>query len=220
MKSLLSLAVENLRVIVRIDGVDVSRADNNGGVDPWHVLVPVNRFLATGEPTTAVIACCPGCGPDCDAVEARIRREGDVVRWEWGRRGTRWEGERRTTLFDASSYDAEVARLGADYSWETAVRRAGRLMLTDLVLPPGVEAVRARANGADELEVWLEEPDEYQIFVRVPWDEERPDESAAAARAVLAGPTSRWSAEWFSVQWWQEAPPAYADPSWRRKEFP
>ncbi|MDR7327666.1 MULTISPECIES: hypothetical protein [Catenuloplanes] len=215
MTSLLSLAVDRLRVIVCIDGVDISRADGNDGADPWHVLVPVNRFVATGEFTTAVIACCPGCGPDCHAVEARIRREGDVVRWEWGRRGARWEGERGTALFGAAAYDAEVSRLGADHGWETATHRAGRLILTDLELPAAVKGVRVRTDDAGTLEVWLEEPDEYQIFVRVPWDERRPDESAAAVRDVLAGPPRRWHAEWHSTTG-RQTPPAYAGPSWQQ----
>ena len=217
--SLLSLSVEGLRVVVRIDGDDVSRADGNGGPDPWYVLVPVNRFVATGEATTATIACCPSCGPDCFAVEARIRREGDAVRWEWGRRGAAWEGERRTTLFDAAAYDAEVARIGAEHSWETAERRAGRLILTGFALPPGIEGVRVHADRSGKLEVWLEEPDEYQIFVGVPWDEERPDESAAEVRAVLARPAARWPARWLSIKGWREDPPTYAGPSWQRIEF-
>jgi hypothetical protein len=223
MTSLLSLSVERVhgrhiegwrQVIVRIDGDDVSRADDNGGPDPWHVLVPVNRFVATDGSTTATIACCPSCGPDCYAVEARICREGDAVRWEWGRRGARWAAERRTTLFDAEAYDAEVARFGADYGWETAERRAGRLIIAGLALPSGLEGVRVRATDTGELEVWLEEPDEYQIFVRVPWDKERPDESAAVVRAVLAGPVTHWPAEWSSIQGGREDPPAYAGPSW------
>ena len=217
--SLLSLSVERLRVIVRIDGDDVSRADDNDGPDPWYVLVPVNRFVATGESTTATIACCPSCGPDCFAVEARIRREGDAVRWEWGRRGARWEGERRTTLFDAGAYDDEVARIGAEHGWETAERRAGRLILTGLALPPGIEGVRVHAADTGELEVWIEDPDEYQIFVRVPWDKQRPDESAAVVRAVLAGPATRWPAEWHSIKGCREDPPAYAGPSWRPTDW-
>jgi hypothetical protein len=216
MRSSLSLSVERLRVIVRIDGVDVSRTNDDDGADPWHVLVPVNRFVATDEPTSTVIACCPSCGPDCSAVEARIRRAGDAVRWEWGRRGTKWESLRRTTLFDADVYDAEVDRLGAERSWETPEHRAGRLILADLALPPGIEGVRVRANGAAELEVWLEEPDEYQIFVGVPWDEDRPDESAAAVRTVLSGPPRRWFEDWHSIKVDREAPPPYAGPSWRR----
>jgi hypothetical protein len=208
------------QVIVRIDGVDVSRADGNAGPDPWHVLVPVNRFVATGDPTTAVIACCPGCGPDCDAVEARIRREGGTVRWEWGRRGARWEADRRTTLFDAVDYDAEVARLGADHGWETAERRAGRLVLAGLALPAGIEGVKVDAVGDGELEVWLEEPGAYQIFVRAPWDGERPDESAAAVRAVIAGPAALWPAQWHGVTTdRRETPPAYAGPAWRRADW-
>lgn len=206
-------------MIVRIDDEDVSRADGNGGPDPWHVLVPVNRFVATGEFTTATIACCPGCGPDCFAIEARIRREGDLVRWEWGRRGAQWERERRTTLFDAAAYDAEVARVGADHSWETAERRAGRLILTGLALPSGIEGVKVRADRSGKLEVWLEEPDEYQIFVSVPWDEKRPDESAAEVRAVLAQPAARWPARWYSIQGGREDPPSYAGPSWQLEKF-
>jgi hypothetical protein len=216
--SLLSLAVEGLRVIVRIDGEDVSRADDNDGPDPWHVLVPVNRFVATDEPTTATIACCPGCGPDCVAIETRIRREGDTVRWEWGRTRVSWQVDRRTAVFDAAAYDAEVARIGADHSWETAERRAGRLILTDLALPPGVGAVKVRAADAGELVVWLEELDTYQIFVSVPWEPERPDESAAQVRALLAGPPERWHAEWHSVKGSQD-PPVYAGGSWTRLQW-
>lgn len=219
MTSSLSLSVERLRVIVRIDGDDVSRADGNDGPDPWHVLVPVNRFVATVESTTATIASCPGCGPDCFSVEARIRREGDAVRWEWGRSGARWEGERRTTLFDAAVYDAEVARIGAEHGWETAVRRAGRLILTGLALPSRIEGVRVHADRSGNLEVWLEEPNEYQIFVGMPWNEERPDESAAEVRAVLAGPTARWPARWHSIKGGREDPPTYAGPSWQPIEF-
>jgi hypothetical protein len=47
--SSLSLAVERLRVIVRIDGVDVSRAHDNDGPDPWFSLVPVNRSTSAAR---------------------------------------------------------------------------------------------------------------------------------------------------------------------------
>lgn len=161
-----------------------------------------------------------GCGPDCFAIEARIRREGDTICWEWGRRGVEWEGERRTTLFDAGAYDAEVARIGADHSWESAVHRAGRLILAGLALPPGVVGVRVRTTDAGELEIWLEEPDEYQIWVHAPWDTQRPDESATAARAMLTGPATDWPAQWHGIKpERREDPPAYAGQSWRRAEW-
>ncbi|MFC5005081.1 hypothetical protein ACFPIJ_45525 [Dactylosporangium cerinum] len=220
MTSVLSLAVEDLRVIVRIDGEDVSRADGNAGPDPWQVLVPVNRFVATGETTTATIARCPSCGPGCFSVRAHIRREGAAVRWEWGPTGAAaLVTERRTALFDAVAYDAEVARAGAEHGWETAALRAGRLILTDLALPPGIEGVKVHSGHAGTIEVSLEEPDEYQIFVTLPWDKARPDESAAEARAVLAGPTGEWSAKWHSIQGGREEPPAYAGPAWEHLEF-
>ncbi|WP_426507350.1 hypothetical protein ACPPVO_54220 [Dactylosporangium sp. McL0621] len=163
MLSLLSLSIEralhapsaeHVRVIVRIDGVDVSHADGDDGLDLWDALVPVNRFVATDDFTTATIACCPSCGPECCAIEARVRREGDVVRWELGdRRGVRWVGEQRTMLFDAVAYDAEVARIEADHSWETAMHPAGRLILADVDLPSGVVALTAFLMTALALEV-------------------------------------------------------------------
>jgi hypothetical protein len=56
------------------------------------------------------------------------------------------------------------------------------------------------------------------IFVRMPWDEDRPDEGAAAVRSVLAGPAARWPAEWHSIKWGRDAPPEYAGSSWRAAE--
>lgn len=213
-------SVEQVRVIVWVDGVDVSRADGDDGPDPWDALVPVNRFVATDVFTTATIACCPSCGPPCCAVEARVRREGEVVRWEAGdRRGVRRVGERRTILFDAAAYDAEVARIEADRGWETALHRAGRLILAGVDLPPRVVGVRVAAIGTGDLEVWLEEPDEYQIWVSTPWDARRPDDSAAAVWAMLAGPAADWPAQWHSIKADREDPPAYAGPSWRRADW-
>jgi hypothetical protein len=141
------------------------------------------------------------------------------VRWELGdRRGVRWVGERRTILFDAAAYDAEVGRIEAGRGWETAMHRAGRLILAGVDLPSGVEGVRVAAIGTGEVEVWLEEPDEYQIWVQAPWDARRPDDSAATVRAMLAGPAAGWPARWHSIKPDREDPPAYAGPSWRRAE--
>ncbi|MFF5229847.1 hypothetical protein [Dactylosporangium sp. NPDC000521] len=219
-RALLARSAEQVRVIVHVDGVDISHADGNDGPDPWDALVPVNRFVATDDFTTATIACCPSCGPECCAIEARVRREGDVVRWELGdRRGVRWVGERRTIVFDAAAYDTEVARIEADRSWETATHRAGRLILAGVDLPSGVEGVRVAVIGTGELEVWLEEPDEYQIWVYAPWNAQRPDDSAAAVRAVLAGPAADWPARWQSIKSGREDPPAYAGLSWRRADW-
>jgi len=79
--------------------------------------------------------------------------------------------------------------------------------------------VRVAVTGAGELEVWLEEQDEYQIWVRAPWEAQRPDDSAATVRAMLAGPAADWPARWHSIQPDRQDPPAYAGPSWRRAEW-
>ncbi|GAA0430305.1 hypothetical protein Aca07nite_39040 [Actinoplanes capillaceus] len=56
--------------------------------------------------------------------------------------------------------------------------------------------------------MWLEEPDEYQIFVCASWHRDRPDESAAAVRTVLSEPPPRWPAKWHSIKADRETPPA------------
>jgi hypothetical protein len=123
-------------------------------------------------------------------------------------------------LLNAAAYDAEVARVDADRGWETPVRRAGRLILSGLALPSGIEGLRVRADRSGTLEVTLaEEPDEYEIFVSMPWDEQRPDESAAEVRAVLAGPVAQWPAKWHSVKGWRDEPPPYAGPSWQHMDL-
>ena len=71
-------------------------------------------------------------------------------------------------------------------------------------------------TGTGELGVWLEEPDEYQIWVQAPWDARRPDDSAATARAMLAEPAAGWPAPWHSINPDRENPPAYTGPSWQR----
>jgi hypothetical protein len=219
-RALHTRSAEQLRVIVRIDGVDLCHDDGDDGPNPWDSLVPVNRFAATDDFTTATIACCPSCGPVCSAIEAQVRREGEVVRWELDdRRGVPRVGKRRTILFDAMAYDAEVARIEADRSWETAMHRAGRLILAGVNLPTGVQGVRVAVTGAGELEVWLEEPGRYQIWVDAPWDAQRPDDSADAARALLAGPAADWPARWHNINCDREDPPAYAGLSWRRAEW-
>ena len=216
-RALHARSAERVRVIVCVDGVDLSHAEGNDGSDPWQALLPENRFVATDDVTTVTIACCPSCGPDCSAVEARVRRVGDVVRWDVGNsRGGRQVGRRRTIRFDAEAYDAEVTRIAADHSWETTMHRAGRLILAGVDLPAGVGGVRVAVTGGGELEVWLEQRDEYQIWVYAPWDAQRPDDSAVAVRAMLAGRAADWPAKWHSIKADREDPPAYAGPSWRR----
>lgn len=46
-------------------------------------------------------------------------------------------------------------------------RRAGRLALTGLSLPAGIEGVRVHAGRDGTLDVLLEEPDEFQIVGRI-----------------------------------------------------
>ncbi|MCX4776385.1 hypothetical protein [Streptomyces sp. NBC_01264] len=70
--------------------------------------------------------CDTGC---CGGVFVTIRRRGDRVEW------TGWENTSDTRVpvppefrFDAAQYDAELARVVADHSWEEPVDTAARLL--------------------------------------------------------------------------------------------
>ncbi|MEV0097321.1 hypothetical protein [Streptomyces sp. NPDC050738] len=69
------------------------------------------RCLFFGEPE-----CTAGC---CGALRAVVQRSGGVVRW------SDWEAPRdeiapRDFHFEATQYDAELARAESDHSWRTS----------------------------------------------------------------------------------------------------
>ncbi|RSS64731.1 hypothetical protein [Streptomyces sp. WAC06614] len=114
-----------------IDGVDVIAAafeDADHGVrcgDPRGWLVPDGPLTVGDRPHRVDVAerwC--GCHP---ALSLLLRREGDTVVWTWEP-----EGEAGITLpeyrFDATSYDAELARAAQDPRWEWPARTTARLL--------------------------------------------------------------------------------------------
>lgn len=98
-----------------VNDVEMTAKGAGLGIDPGEVLVPVNRFVATGRHTVPVARC--ECGIyGCGMTDVRITRDRDVVRWDWLK-------ERPTdtpAIFDSAQYDAEVRRMGADHSWRAA----------------------------------------------------------------------------------------------------
>ncbi|WP_405964272.1 hypothetical protein OG713_27195 [Streptomyces sp. NBC_00723] len=107
--------------------------------------------------------CGEGC---CGALHVTIRRDGDQVVWEDWRRppppGSRGPAPELPVLrFDATAYDAEIARAEADRAWAWPARTVARLIRARLVERPELLSRWDARRG------WIstghEEPDTAQV---------------------------------------------------------
>lgn len=205
------------QVLAVVDGQEMTSATAGLGMDPYALLIPENRLVATPDARTVPIARCD-CGEyGCGGTDVTIVRAGDVVRWSWAPALP----VPRQSVFAADAYDAEVARVAADLSWETPERTAGRLVLAN------ADRAALRAHGlelswvADDhrdagiLLVCLLLDGDFQVFVGTPWLDRSPAELAAEVCATLVRPPGRWRAEWQAVRGDRPGPPDVARRSWR-----
>lgn len=202
---------------IYVNAVEVTEKGAGLGMDPYDVLVPVNRFVARNKPQVVPVARC-GCGEyGCGMTDATIIRDGDRVRWEW-------EAEvpmSRPVLFEADAYDREVTRAAEDHSWETPERTAGRLILSSIApdeLPSGLrfDWVANDRRDSTRFQVCLQVPTEYQILIDFDCDDRSPESLASEVRRVLTTePPARWRAAWHSMKR-THAPPAIAGAGWAR----
>ncbi len=210
---------DGFQVEVYVNEVEMTSAGAGLGMDPYDLLVPTNRLVAGPEPRTVPIARC-NCGVyGCGATTVTISRDGEVVHWDWSVEVPMDRG----VSFPADQYDAEVARVAADHSWETPERTAGRLVLTDVDrerllgsgLRPGWVGNDVRDN--EQFRISLDLGDDYQVFVNTPWRGRSPAELARAVCATLARPPQQWRATWHPVRRGVSRPPDIAGPSWERE---
>lgn len=202
-----------LRVYVN----DVERTSDPGaglGMDPYDVLFPTNHLVATSQPHTVPIARCR-CGfYSCVGTDVTIVRDGNVVHWDWSREIPMQRG----VSFAADRYDAEVARVAADLSWETPARTAGRLILTNMdrahLLTYGLRPTAVNGAYPEAFRVTLQIEDDYQIFVKTPWQGRTPEQLASAICETLATTPTQWPATWHPIKSWHTTPPPIAGPSW------
>ncbi len=211
----------HFQVKVYVNEVDLTEASGSG-MDPFELLVPVNRLAVGPQPHLVQFACCGACGRhECWPAEAVIRRDGGLVHWSMSGRDIP-----EAATFAAGAYEAEISRAGADHSWETPARTVWRLVLTHLAgqppLPEGMVVtgmVTRRATNV--LAITLEILDEYQIFIDFPWGSSDPAEMADEVCATFARPPEQWTASWWAVKWDnRERPPAIAGPSWHFENIP
>lgn len=203
-----------------INEADLLAAADLAGMDPYNVLIPVNRLVATPQPQKVTIGRCYNGDPDCVRMDVVVHRRGDLVHWTWSCSRAPFDG---AAAFAAEAYAAEVGRMAADQSWEPPGRTAGRLVVTRLMrerlLPDGVittHMIHKRVSEPVVFFIALEIRDEYQLFLEFPWHEGDPGRVADEVCAILAGPTAQWPASWFSMKG-VDTPPAIAGPSWQRE---
>ncbi|MBN6041087.1 hypothetical protein [Amycolatopsis sp. 195334CR] len=208
------------QVLVHVNGVEMTAAGAGLGMDPFDLLIPDNRLVATAEPHTVPIARC-GCGVyGCGSTDVTIVRDGDLVHWEWRLEVPMPHG----VSFPAEQYDAEIARVSADHSWETPVRTAGRYVLTNLdhthLRTHGLRADWATNDYRDpELFCVALGCEEYQVFLYTPWRGRSPEVLSREVCAALALPPEQWTVSWHAIRPANTEPPSIAGPSWQRRQL-
>ncbi|WP_233625000.1 hypothetical protein [Actinoplanes sp. ATCC 53533] len=209
------------QVEVYVNGVEMTSAGAGLGMDPYDLVIPTNRLLATPQPRTVPIARC-SCGVyGCGSTDVTITGDGDLVHWDW----LIEVPVARGVSFAADRYTAEVERVVGDHSWETAERTAGRLVLThldrDTLLSHGL-AVTWVANDYRDPSVFrvaLQLDDDYQIFVDTPWRDRSPEELADEVCKALGRGPGKWRASWHAIKPTLPGPPPIARRSWRQEQF-
>jgi hypothetical protein len=173
--------IGGFEVQVFVNDVEMTAAGAGLGMDPYDVLIPENRFVATATSHRIPLARCE-CGTyGCGVTDVSILRDVDVVHWDW-------HGEvpmNRGVTFQASEYDAEIARVARDLAWETPDRMAGRLVLENVdreVLARNHLEFGWVANAhrdPSQFCVCLTYAKSHQIFLYTPWAGRSPRELAS-----------------------------------------
>ncbi len=208
------------QVLIFVNDVEMTQAGAGLGMDPYDVLIPVNRFFPSGVPEPFGVARC-GCGVyGCGATNLTITDEGQEVIWSWSAE----KPMDRPVRFARAAYLDEVERVGADHSWETPERTAGRLILTRADrghLQSFGLTLSWVANGwrdAAVFQVSLTLDQSYQIFLRFPWNGDTPERLAARVLGTLKASPSEWSTTWHGMrQGHRDVPPNLAKADWAKE---
>ncbi len=213
---------EDLEVQVFVDDVEMTSRGAGLGMSPFGLLFPENRLVATTEPRIVPIARCT-CGTyGCGVTDVRIRRQGDVVHWDWLHETPADHG----ATFDAAAYDAEAARIGADHTWERAEDTAERLILTGVdhawLDAEGLRLQFARPvfDDPSTYRIVLRTTDRgYQVFLRFPLRGRTPVDVVDEALATLRTPPASWPATFSPTSRTVTGPPGIAGRRWRQERF-
>ena len=215
-------------VLVYVNDVEMTSAGAGVGMDPFDILIPVNRLAATPEPRRVPVARCD-CGIyGCGSTDALIVRDGDAVHWEWEIEVPMSHG----VTFRADQYDAELGRVEADHSWErpedTTARHVLRSIDENALSELGIKVSWAAKDHARDdqfmiaLQAGVEGPHDadYQVFLRVPWLGRSPEAVAGNVARILSRPPQKWPVTFHCTKPWISAPPPMAGRRWRREMPP
>lgn len=214
-------------LLVYINDVEMTRLGAGMGMDPFDVLIPENRLVATEVPSHVGIARCD-CGEyGCGSTDVVIVRQGDVVHWDW-----EYEAPIRGGVsFKAAEYDAEVARIGSERSWEREEDTTARLVLTGVdrgrLTELGLRLDWATKDHADHAGFkvalyygstdWQSTEPGYQVFIRARREGKSPQAVADAVLAELAKEPREWRATWHATKPGPIRPPAIAGKHWKHE---
>lgn len=213
---------DDFQVLVFVDDVEMTSRAAGAGMGPDSLFVPENRLVASTEPRVVPIARC-GCGEyGCGVTDVRILRQGDAVHWDWLHETPMDHG----VTFRAEQYDAAVARVAADRSWERSQDTARRQILT------AADKERLRAEGLtlrssypvhDDPSTYrvalLTVDNVYQVFLDFPLDGREPTTIVPDALRALGEPPSSWSAQFHAIPAAVKERPAIAGRRWTRADL-
>lgn len=216
-------------LLVYVNDVEMTRIGAGMGMDPFEILIPINRLIATPDPAQVPIARCE-CGTyGCGSTDVTIVRDGDAVHWEWLYEVPVDYG----FTFHAEQYDAEVARIGADRSWERPEDTTARLVLEQIDRTHldryGLTVSWAAKDYAnpDSFQVALFTGNDdydsaeagYQVFLRFPRHGRSPAQVAAEVVEELQRAPREWRATWHAIKPGVDQPPPMAGPRWHHERI-
>lgn len=214
-------------VLVYVNDVEMTRLGAGMGMDPFDLLIPNNRLIATTTPHQVGIARCE-CGEyGCGSTDVVILRDEKAVHWDWELEAPIRSG----VSFKADDYDAEVARLGADTSWERPEDTTARLVLTEVnrerLARFGVRLDWVAKDHQDHDYIkaalylgstdWNSDEPGYQVFVRTHRQGLTPEGATARLLEVLAKDPTDWPATWHATKRATTVPPSLAGRHWRQE---
>lgn len=114
------------QVLIFVNGEEMTAKGAGLGMPPGELLLPTNRFASPASDIPVARCTCGVYG--CGATDVDIEMDDANVMWTW-----KYEAPMgQPAIFDRASYDAEVARLASDHSWETRNDEVERLVMTRL----------------------------------------------------------------------------------------
>lgn len=212
-----------------INSIDVTRG-LGAGLAPLAAFWPSNQFEASDLSHRAPISMCPGCGEiGCDSTWVDIRRDGEAVHWDWV--DFIPYGTDAGVSFSAADYDAEVARIRADPSWQQPRDSVARLVYesfdNDGLRQNGLRLSWVAPNYEDPMNICVsllspasmgEAEHPFQVFLLFPWNQIDAEPVARAILRTLKQPPRLWRAT-YSMNRPDDAAyvPPIAGAGWQRR---